>query len=171
MLCGLPVRKVPAGELLYERRNGHFVLQVAGHPTFGVPFGQDRIVPIFLPIFLPILLATLAGQQKSQTIRFKSAAQMLETFGMYKGGKEYRRLVAAFERIFGATTFFGTDSMTVRAKVVQRSRFKFLREARIWYNRQPDQGSWARSSRTPSCPATSSTRRSWLIRFRPISKR
>jgi len=33
---------------------------------------------------------------------------MLETFGMHKGGKEYRRLVAAFERIFGATIFFGT---------------------------------------------------------------
>ena len=26
-----------------------------------------------------------------------------------------------------------------RAKVVQRSRFSFLREAQIWYNRQPDQ--------------------------------
>ena len=90
VLCGLPVRRPPAGELLYERRNGQFTLQVAGHPEFGVPFGQDRIVPIFL--------ATLAVRQKSQTIRFKTAAEMLETFGMHKGGKEYRRLVAAFER-------------------------------------------------------------------------
>ena len=32
-----------------------------------------------------------------------TAAEMLETFGMHKGGKEYRRLVAASERIFGAT--------------------------------------------------------------------
>ncbi len=131
MLCGLPVRKLPAGELLYERRNGQFVLQVTGHPDFGVPFGQDRIVPIFL--------ATLAVRQKSQTIRFKTAAEMLETFGMHKGGKEYRRLVAAFERIFGATMFFGTDALSRSAKVVQRSRFNFLREAQIWYNRQPDQ--------------------------------
>lgn len=51
-----------------------------------------------------------------------------------------RRLVAAFERIFGATIFFGNDSMMARAKVLQRSRFNFLREARIWYNRKPDQG-------------------------------
>jgi hypothetical protein len=131
VLCGLPVRKLQDGELLYERRNGRFVLQVTGHPEFGVPFGQDRIVPIFL--------ATLAVRQKSQTIRFKSAAEMLETFGMHKGGKEYRRLVAAFERIFGATIFFGTDSTTAHAKVVQRARFNFLREAQIWYNRQPDQ--------------------------------
>ena len=58
---------------------------------------------------------------------------------MHKGGKEYRRLVAAFERIFGATIFFGTDSVSTRTKVVQRSRFNFLRQAQIWYNRQPEQ--------------------------------
>jgi hypothetical protein len=59
---------------------------------------------------------------------------MLENFGMSKGGKEYRRLVAAFERTFGATIFFGTDSLTSNAKVVHRSRFNFFSEARIWYN-------------------------------------
>jgi hypothetical protein len=73
------------------------LLQVTGHPEYGLPVGLDRIVPIFL--------ATLAVRQQSQTIRFKSGAEMLDTFGMNKGGKEYRRLVAAFERIFGATIF------------------------------------------------------------------
>ena len=33
----------------------------------------------------------------------------IETFEMLKGGKEYRRLVAVIERIFGVTIFFGTD--------------------------------------------------------------
>lgn len=131
VMCGLPVRQLPKGQLLFERRNGHFVLQVTGHPDYGVPFGQDRIVPIFL--------ATLAVRQQSPVIRFHSAAEMLETFGMHKGGKEYRRLVAAFERIFGATIFFGTDTLTGKAKLVHRSRFNFLREAQIWYNRAPDQ--------------------------------
>jgi hypothetical protein len=64
---------------------------------------------------------------------------MLETFGMHKGGKEYRRLVAAFERIFGATIFFGTDTIGGTARVVQRSRFSFFREAQIWYSRDPRQ--------------------------------
>ena len=131
VLCGLPVRKPPAKELLYERRNGNFLLQITGHPTYGLPFGQDRIVPIYL--------ATLAVRQQSQTIRFRTAAEMLETFGMHKGGKEYRRLVAAFERIFGATIFFGTDTLNGKAKVVQRSRFSFFNEAQIWYSRDPDQ--------------------------------
>jgi hypothetical protein len=131
VLCGLPVRRLPKHQLLYERRNGQFVLQVIGHPDFGVPFGQDRLVPIFL--------ATLAIQQKSQLIRFRTAAEMLETFGMHTGGKEYRRLVGAFERVFGATIFFGTDAHTSRAKVIQRSRFNFMSEAQIWYSRTPDQ--------------------------------
>uniref|UniRef100_Q01TG7 Uncharacterized protein n=1 Tax=Solibacter usitatus (strain Ellin6076) TaxID=234267 RepID=Q01TG7_SOLUE len=115
VLCGLPVRCPPRSTLVYERRNGLFTLQVTGHSDFGLPFGQDRLVPIFL--------ATLAVRQRSQTIRFKSAAQMLDVFGMAKGGKEYRRLVAAFERIFGATIFFGTESTRRQARVIQRSRF------------------------------------------------
>ena len=77
VLCGLPFRPLPKTQLLYERRNGHFVLQIAGHPDYGVPFGQERLIPIFL--------ATLAIQQKTPTIRFKTAAEMLDIFGMSKG--------------------------------------------------------------------------------------
>ena len=127
VLCGLPVRRLPKGQLLYERRNGRFTLQVTGHPDFGVPFGQDRIVPIFL--------ATMAVRQQSPVLRFKSAAQMLETFGMQKGGKEYRRLIQAFERIFGATIFFGTQEERPTARVISKGRFNFLREAKLWYSR------------------------------------
>jgi hypothetical protein len=130
VLCGLPVRRLPKDQFLYERRNGQFILQITGHPDYGLPFGQDRIVPIFL--------ATMAVRQRSKTIRFRTASEMLDTFGMHKGGKEYRRLIAAFERIFGATMFFGTDKLTSTATVVQRSRFSFFREAQIWYNRRAD---------------------------------
>lgn len=106
VLCGLPVRRLPKDQLLYERRNGKFVLQVTGHPEFGVPFGQDRLVPIFL--------ATLAVQQKSQTIRFRTAAEMLETFGMQTGGKEYRRLVEAFERVLAQQS--SSERMRLKAR-------------------------------------------------------
>ncbi len=130
VLCGLPVRQLPKGQLLYERRNGRFTLQVTGHPDFGVPFGQDRIVPIFL--------ATMAVKQQSPVLRFKSAAEMLETFGMQKGGKEYRRLIQAFERIFGATIFFGTDEERPKARVITKGRFNFLRAAKLWYSRDTE---------------------------------
>ena len=131
VLCGLPVKQPAQGCLLHERRNGQFVLQVTGHPSYGLPWGQDRLVPIFL--------ATLAIRQQSSQITFESAAEMLDTFGMQQGGSQYRRLVAAFQRIFGATIFFGTDTQRERAAVIHRARFNFMSEARIWYSRDPEQ--------------------------------
>jgi hypothetical protein len=47
--------------------------------------------------------------------------------------------VNANNLIFGATIFFGTDTFTGRAAMVQRCRFNFMREAQIWYSRDPDQ--------------------------------
>ncbi len=88
VLCGLPIKRPPKGLLMHERRNGQFLLQVTAHPTYGVPWGQDRLVPIFL--------ATLAMRQQKQTITFRSAAEMLGVFGMQQGGSQYRRLIAAF---------------------------------------------------------------------------
>lgn len=127
MLCGLPIRRRAQGQMVFERRNGHFTLQITGHPEFGLPYGQDRLLLVFL--------ATLAVRQKSQTVRFHSAAEMLDTFGMAKGGKEYRRVVSAFERIFGATIFFGTEANHPEARVIQRCRFNFLSEAHLWFSR------------------------------------
>ena len=72
---------------------------MTGHPSFGLPWGQDRLVPI--------LLAALAVHQESQVITFRSAAEMLDTFGLQQGRSQYRRLVGTFQRVFGATIFLG----------------------------------------------------------------
>jgi len=123
VLCGLPIKRPLSGTLLHERRNGRFVLQVAGHPNYGLPWGQDRLVPIFL--------ATLAVRQQSRRIPFTSAADMLDTFGVQQGGSQYRRLIAAFQRIFGATIFFGTDTQSERANIFHYARFNFMTEAQM----------------------------------------
>lgn len=130
VLCGLPVKRPAPGCLLHERRNGQFVLQVTGHPSYGLPWGQDRLIPIFL--------ATLAIRQQSSRITFDSAAEMLDTFGMQEGGSQYRRLINSFQRIFGATIFFGTSTQREHATVFHRARFNFMSEARIWYSRTPE---------------------------------
>lgn len=129
VLCGLPMRRPPRGQLLFERRNGKLKLQLVGHPEFGLPFGQGRLILIFL--------ATLAVRQQSQTLRFRSGSEMLEMFGMQKGGKEYRRLVAGIERIFGSTIFFGSERTAEGAKLFSRARFHFVRETHIWFDRDP----------------------------------
>lgn len=64
---------------------------------------------------------------------------MLDAFGLHQGGAQYRRLLASFQRIFGATMFFGTDRQLERAAVVHQARFNFMTEARIWYSRNPDE--------------------------------
>lgn len=131
VLCGLPVRRPPKGTLLHARRNGDFLLEVTGHPSYGLPFGQDRLIPLWL--------STLAVKQRSQTIRFTTAAEMLDAFGMHRGGKEYRRLIAGFERVFASTVFFGTDTQKQKARVIHKGRFSFMKDVQLWYSKDPDQ--------------------------------
>jgi hypothetical protein len=45
----------------------------------------------------------------------------------------------SFQRVFGATIFFGTDSQLDKAAVIHQARFNFMAEARIWYSRNPAQ--------------------------------
>jgi hypothetical protein len=49
VLCGLPVNP-QNGTLIHEPRNGKFVLQVTGHPEYGLPWGQNRLVPLLKTI-------------------------------------------------------------------------------------------------------------------------
>jgi hypothetical protein len=68
ILCGLPIRRLPAGTRAYTRRNGRFFLEIVGHPEYGIPFGQDRLVLLWL--------ATEAVRTRSPIVRFESASQI-----------------------------------------------------------------------------------------------
>ena len=125
VLCGLPLRRPSPAQLSYTRRNGRFFLQIVAHPQFGLPFGQDRLIPIWV--------ATLALWQKSREVHFDSAAQMLDFFHLPKDGFHYRRLVEAFQRIFGATIFFGTEENSTANKLLDWTRFHFLDRMKLWY--------------------------------------
>jgi hypothetical protein len=83
VLCGLPLRRQPKETLLHTRRNGKFILQVQAHPDFGLPFGQDRLIPIWV--------ATIAVRQQSRCVRFRSGSELIEEFGLPRNGKHYRR--------------------------------------------------------------------------------
>jgi hypothetical protein len=100
----LPIRRPPAGSLQHIRHNGRFKLEIFGHPEYGLPFGQDRLIPVWV--------STLAVRQKSRTILFRSAAEIPDEFDLPKDTPHYRRLVAGFQRIFTSTVFFGIDSGT-----------------------------------------------------------
>ncbi len=85
VLCGIPLRRPHSNQLVFTRRNGRFLLEITAHPCVGLPYGQDRLIPIWV--------ATLAVQQKSRVVHFASAAQLLEFFRLPKDGPHYRRMM------------------------------------------------------------------------------
>ena len=99
------------------------------HYETPVPYGQDRLIPIWV--------ATLALQQKGRTIHFDSAAQMLDFFRLPKDGPHYQRLVYGFQRVFAATIFFGTEEKPSGARVIDFSRFHFFDRMRLRFNSHP----------------------------------
>ncbi len=126
VLCGLPLRRLPPNQSVYTRRNGKFFLQVLGHPQYGVPFGQDRLIPIWI--------ATLAVRQRSRIVRFGTAAEMLDFFRLFKDGKRYHRIMEGFQRIFAATIFFGVNDEPEDKLVLDWARFHFFDRVHLWFH-------------------------------------
>jgi hypothetical protein len=130
ILCGLPIRRLPAGTHAYTRRNGRFFLEIVGHPEYGIPFGQDRLVLLWL--------ATEAVRTRSPVVRFESASQILTDWGLTTGGEYYRRLAGSFQRVFGSTIFFGTYPNRGRSEVWDCSRIHFVDHVRLWFQHDSD---------------------------------
>ncbi len=124
VLCGIPLRRPPSHQLTHRRHSGKFFLEIVGHSKFGLPYGQDRLIPIWI--------ATLALQQKSRVIGFENAAQILDFFRLPRDGPHYRRLIEGFQRLFTATIFFGTDEQPDRKSVIEWARFHFFDHLCLW---------------------------------------
>lgn len=127
VLCGLPLRRPPKHQFSYTRRNGKFFLQITGHPQFGLPFGQDRLIPIWV--------ATLALRQRSRIVRFSTAAEMLDFFRLFKDGKRYHRIMEGFQRIFASTIFFGTNDQPDGKLLLDWARFHFFDRLHLWFHK------------------------------------
>ena len=48
VMCNFPHKQPSNPAARYERFNGDFVLRILPDPVLGVPFGKDRIWPIYL---------------------------------------------------------------------------------------------------------------------------
>jgi hypothetical protein len=125
VLCGLPIRSLPDGTLRYSRRNGRFFLEIIGHPDCGVPFGQDRLIPLWI--------ANEAVRQLTRAVEFESASQILHEWGLAQNGAHYRRLADGFRRIFASTIFFGTSEATPRGEIWECGRLHFFERMRLWF--------------------------------------
>jgi hypothetical protein len=124
ILCGLPIRPLPQGTTSYRRQNGRFCLEIVGHPEWGVPFGQDRLVLLYL--------ATQAVRFQTREVWFRSGGELLIEWGMPTNGTHYKRLFDAFRRVFGSTIFFGTSEERKTQEVWQCSRVHFFDSMKLW---------------------------------------
>jgi hypothetical protein len=118
ILCGLPIRRLPPGMLSHRRQNDRFCLEITGHPEWGVPFGQDRLLILFL--------ATQAVRHQTREVQFRSGAELLVEWGVPTNGAHYTRLVDAFRRVFASTVFFATTEERCKAEVWHCSRTHFF---------------------------------------------
>jgi hypothetical protein len=135
VMTTLPLRRPPNSDLIYERRNGDFILRVVGDPEFGLPFGQDRLIPIWL--------ATMVKRTHLRKITFRAGAEILEMFGLPKDGRTYNRLVEGLWRVFHASVYWGkfqeVQQAQKRLKGTYKARISFLDEMQLWTSSDPDQ--------------------------------
>lgn len=60
---------------------------------------------------------------------------ILDFFRLFKDGKRYRRLMEGFQRVFGATMFFGTNDEPHQELVLDWTRFHFFDHLRLWFHK------------------------------------
>jgi hypothetical protein len=120
----MPVKKPPSNQIIHRRRNGQFLLEICAHPDYGLPFGQDRLVLIWV--------ASLAVKQKSRVVYFESGAQILREFALPVDGPHYRRIIEAFRRIFGSTIYFGISRG--RPDTIECARVHFFDALDLWFS-------------------------------------
>lgn len=123
----------PTSELIHRPQNVKLFLEIVAHPCFGLPFGQDCLIPLWT--------ATLAVKKKSRVVHFNGAAQLLDFLQFPKDGLHYRRIIEGCQRIFAASIFFGTDEEQEGGKVFDWARFHFFDHMRLWFNRADFQNS------------------------------
>jgi hypothetical protein len=100
-------------------------LEVTGQLSYGVPFGQDRLIPLWI--------ATQAVRNQTRTVEFGSARQILSEWGLPENGAHYHRLAEGFRRIFASTIFFGTSLNAPRSEAWDCSRLHFFERMRLWF--------------------------------------
>jgi hypothetical protein len=130
--CGFPLQRPPVGYLKHERRDGDMKITIEADSKFGMPFGADVLTLLWC--------FTTALDQKSRTIKFKAAAQILRDMDLPPQTGNYRAVVQSIQRIFGCKyTFEWADVVPGKGKrkhIVQALLFERLS---LWFHENNDQ--------------------------------
>lgn len=127
ILCGIPLRRHK--ESYYQRQNGPFKVEFVSHPKFGVPYGQDRLIPIFLATLFSAL-----GCPEDNKIRFLYAPDILRLFGLPEDGRTYKRLKEGFQRWRKTLVTMESRFVTKRGKMGTRDEsYILIPQSRLWH--------------------------------------
>jgi Plasmid encoded RepA protein len=104
VMCSFPFRQPPKGTTSYKRQNGEMLLEIQCSAEHGMPYGQDRLIPIWLATAF-----FAAGKPKDNVIRLRCAKDILRAFGLNTdGGFTLARLHERLERVYYARYFGST---------------------------------------------------------------
>lgn len=126
VLCGFPLRRTRG--LTFSRRNGEMLLKLKGHAEYGLPYGQDRLIPIWLATAF-----FAAGKPRDNVIRFRCASDILRAFGQdTSGGRACERLRERLLRVFECTYFVSHRRPTVDGGAkLDEQRYSLMRSIRV----------------------------------------
>lgn len=132
IMCGLPLRK--RKDPFYSRRSGSYLVDLISHPQYGVPYGQDRLIPIFLGT----LFSTL-GCPSDNRVEFLYARDILRIFDLPLDGRHYQRLKDGFRR--WKKTLISIERVTVGLKgrvLEENAALCLLPKSRLWFQEQEE---------------------------------
>lgn len=137
VICGLPYK--PLQTHSYQRKNGPITFEMVSSPSCGLPYGQDRLVTIWL-----VTAFQAMGCPPDNLIRFRSASDIVRTFlrdDQFRdpSGQEIKRLRERFERLF-RTTFFFSD--TSQKRHLASDSFRLIRRMSLWFDENAPQEEW-----------------------------
>jgi hypothetical protein len=126
VMFSLPHKRLEARS--FERVNGHYRFRIETGGQHSIPFGQDRLVPLWLGTAFKA-----AGQPADNRIRFRAASDILAAFHIPLEGGATQALTQRFERWFHTTLYVYDESNPERRRF--RS-YRLLDGGQLWYQRQ-----------------------------------
>lgn len=133
VMCGLPFKRPKYGAT-YKRKNGEFALEIRGSEEFGLPYGQDRLIPIWLATAF-----FACGRPADGVIRFRCMKDILRAFDLNTdGGFTLARLIERIQRVYYATFFVtrtgpnkdgGIERMQASYRLMRSVTMNFYKDA------------------------------------------
>jgi len=133
---GLPYKRHPGTE--YQRRNGDLRYRITAVAEFGLPFGQDRLLPIWLATAY-----TIVGKPEDGVIRFQCVKDILRAFNLGTGGAKHAALGASLDRLLHTTLYVYDERQPLATARRKAARvYNLLDSYVLWFDRnakQPNQ--------------------------------